>query len=174
MNMARRNAQMAFGETLMVVIILVFLIMIGLVFYFNVSKSGLEREHHYREDIEAIKLAKVVLTMPEIRTTEYSGTGSIDKLKLEKLGTLLNESNTGTAAVAAREYCGELFGYATIKLQTVTTSGVTTAATIYDDKPNANLTVMPQYIFTTLYDPGTGRRELAYLNVTRYSLQVFS
>jgi hypothetical protein len=181
-----KRAQMQFGETLMVVIVLVVIIMIGLVFYFNVKSASVYDEFAYREDIEGIKLGKQILSLPEIQATDYGQGSGIDKLKLTTLGAMLDHDD-GEFDSAAYDYYSTLFGYATITLHLVPlddSSG--DPILLYSDIPvfndNAGLTVeepgydpnegriwTTQYLFTTLSDPLTGREEMAYLEVIRYS-----
>jgi hypothetical protein len=161
-----RRAQIEFGESLMVVIILVFILIIGIVFYFNVTKRSLGQEQAYRADIEAVKLAKAVLALPEVRCGSFTGSDTcIDELKLRALADVIRTDPD------AKEYYGTLFGYANIRLHIVPRLGdpIPSPVVLYEDKPTTNVSATPQFIFTTLYDPVGGSQRLAYLNVTRYA-----
>jgi hypothetical protein len=161
-----RRGQIEFGESLMVVIILVFILIMGIVFYFNVTKRSLGQEQAYREDIEAVKLAKAALALPEVRCGSFSGSETcIDELKLRALADVISHDTD------AKEYYGTLFGYAHISLHIIPQQGESTPTPIvlYEDKPATNVSATPQFIFTTLYDPVGGSQRLAYLNVTRYA-----
>jgi len=169
--MARR-AQIEFGETLMVVIILVFLLVIGIVFYYNVSKKSLTSEAMYREDIESIKLAKAAAALPEIRCSDLAGsTTCTDKLKLEALAALLQGTSRDAAS---RAYYEKLFGYATIAVEFPTlASPPSTRLILYEDKPvQASGQPKPmearQTLFTTVYNPLDDTRTIAYFDITRY------
>jgi hypothetical protein len=160
-----RRGQIEFGESLMVVIILVFLLIIGIVFYFNVSKNSLKNEVNYREDIESVKLAKNVLALPEIQCSSSDAVeGCIDELKLEALATVIRND------AAAENYYGQLFGYANITVSTLSTGAP--SFILYQDRPSGNSSATPQTMFTTLLDPRDGSTSLAYINVTRYTPEV--
>jgi hypothetical protein len=163
-----RKAQIEFGESLMVIIILVFILIIGLVFYFRVSSSGLREEFAYREDIESVKLAKAALALPEIQCGDYKAHGCIDLLKLQALGELLDPGGNAKS----REYYEKIFGYANISVTTIPSSGPAMTKTLYVDAPKFNYTTSQQFIFTTLYDPIEKQENFAYLNVTRFSREV--
>ncbi len=165
-----KKAQIQFGETIMVVVILVFLLVIGIVFYFNATKGSLEKEFSYREDIESVKLAKSVLALPELSCGGFTGGGTtcMDALKASSLATIKDRPGV-------REYYRDRFGFATIKLNPL--DGV--PLTLYDSDPrpvdlSKKWNVQAQRIFTTLYDPLTDTMTLGYLNVTRYSAVVSS
>ena len=168
--MTPRRGQIEFGESLMVVIILVFILIIGIVFYFNASERSLGQEAAYHEDINSVTLAKAVLALPEVQCGAFSGTGTdtcIDALKLTALAYVIKNDPDANA------YYGTLFGYANISINIICTPGTPCSSTptpivIYEDKPAINVSATPQFIFTTLYDPVNGSQRLAYLNVTRY------
>jgi len=147
----------------MVVIILVFILIIGIVFYYNASSSSIHKEIRYREDVGAVTLAKNVLALPEVQCGRLAAHGDcIDQYKLEALAELMKDTQQPTFR---REYEAR-FGRATIKLHLVDTGEDTL---LYEKKPTLKLTVTPQFIFTTLYDPFTRSQHLAFLNVTRYT-----
>jgi hypothetical protein len=165
-----KRGQIEFGESLMVVIVLVFLLIIGIVFYFSATKGSLQREQQYREEIESVKLAKAVLGLPEVRCGSYDATGTcIDNLKLAALSRMLNASDKEFDD-PAWAYYGRLFGYATIKVNVPPVGGPAEEYVLYHDKPDTETTSTGQFIFTTLYDPVTETQRLAYLNVTRYTV----
>lgn len=166
-----KRAQMQFGETLMVVIVLVVIIMIGLVFYFNVKQAGVYKTYAYREDVESIKLAKQVLSLPEIQATDYGTGNGIDRLKMINLGEMIDEGDSNFDQETF-DYYSYLFGYATIKLHVINLESGAADYVLYHDKPDPsvmNVTWSTQFIFTTLYDPLSDTEEMAYLNVTRYT-----
>jgi hypothetical protein len=165
-----KRGQIEFGESLMVVIVLVFLLIIGIVFYFNATKGSLQAEQTYREDIESVKLAKAADSLPEIQCGTYDASGPcIDKLKLVALSKMLNASDNEFDD-PAWEYYGRLFGYATITVNVPPVGGPAEEYVLYHDKPDTETASSPQFIFTTLYDPVNGTQRLAYLNVTRYTV----
>jgi hypothetical protein len=152
----------------MVVIVLVFLLVIGLVFYFKISRNSITEELRYREDMGSVTLAKRVLALPEIRCGDWNGGDTcIDELKLKALADILRSS--GAANAASRAYYGMLFEYATIRVELVDSGQ---SFPLYNDRPEGNVTMRQQFIFTTLYDPVVKRQQLAFLNVTRYTREI--
>ncbi len=160
----RRRGQIQFGESLMVVVVLVFILIIGIVFYYGASSSSIHKEIRYREDVGAVTLAKNVLALPEVQCGRLVAHGDcIDEYKLRAFAELMKDSQNPEFR---REYEAR-FGRATIKLHVL---GEPNPILLYEKKPtHLNLTVSPQFIFTTLYDPFSRTQCLAYLNVTRYT-----
>lgn len=157
------KAQIQFGESIMVVIIIVFLLMVGIVFYANVAGSGLKKEVRYREDVDALSLVKTTLAMPELQCTGPSSEGCVDTLRVQALATLITSAPRGSPQ---RAYYDRLFGYARISVHTV--MGTTPALLLYDDLPSGRLEQIRQFYFVTLHDPVTNTNSMAYLNVTLY------
>gem|GEM_PF-1930584 len=169
-NDGERRGQIQFGESLMVVIILVFIMIIGMVFYFRVSSGSVQKELSYREDVGAVTLAKNVLALPEVRCGRLAarGPGCIDALKLKALANILADHGSDTRSV--RNYYKDLFGRATIKVHILDLiDNNEEIVLLYNQRPETNLTESRQFIFSTFYDPVQGRQQLAYLNVTRYA-----
>lgn len=157
------KGQIQFAESIMVVVVLVFLIMVGLIFYYNVSKASVEEEVRYREDIEGIKLARGILSLPELRCTFVAGQGEgcIDELKIRSLPIVRDEP-------VSKAYYDELFGYATIQVHILTGPSAGDVVRIYDDTPTSEHESQRSFYFTTLYNPQERMQELAYVNVTRH------
>jgi len=167
----RRHGQIQFGESLMVVIVLVFLLIIGMVFYYNISSSNLREEFQYQEDIQTIQLAKNVFALPEIKCSNLVGgrEACIDELKIVSLGQILQENGPYYDEEIA-SYYKELFGFANLSLQLVGPSlGGQTVST-----GGSSLSFSRQFIFTNLYNPFTAQRQLAYLDVKRYEQEALS
>ncbi len=164
-----RDAQLAFGETLMVIMVLVFLIGIGMVFYYSASRSSLNTELQHREDVQAVLLAQRVLSMPEVACDRYAGGSCIDSLKLAALARMLGPG-AGHDAAAWTTYYGR-FAEAAITVRYLTGAQAGQRLPLYDATPKdpGNFTAQQQFIFTTIYDPVADEQDLAYLNVTRYA-----
>ena len=167
-----RRAQIEFGESIMVVIVLVFLLVIGIVFYFKFAKGSVSQELSYREDMASVTLAKRALALPELRCGDYVGGDTcIDEMKLEALSQVLNKTNPNYQA-NSREYYSMLFEYANITIDVLDTNGKRiNEFTLYSDVPTGNLSRSQQYLFTTLYNATNqlAPYEIAYLNVTRFT-----
>ncbi len=162
------KGQIQFGESLMVVIVLVLILTIGMVFYFNVSKGAIKEEVRYREDAQAVTLAKNVLSTPEIKCGRLAGRGDacIDGAKLDALAWLIENDPS------VKAYYASVFEYATIRVHRLTSAGFPVSdpdGTVFYDEPLDEAVFARQFIFTTLYDPVNDVQDLAYLNVTRYS-----
>ncbi len=165
-----RAGQIQFGESLMVVIILVFLLVIGIVFYHAVSSGSVREEIAYREEVESLALAKNVLALPEVACGRLAarGPGCVDELKLRALAGIIEGEDS--AGAAARAYYEDLFGRATITVHdmAVDPSQPEASFTLYEQDPGRE-TRRAQQLFTTLYDPVAERTTMAYLSVERHA-----
>ncbi len=169
MNWRRRNGQIEFGETLMVVIILVFLLLIGFVFYQNAARASIAKEALHRGDVDAVILAKRVVALPELRCPTYDGgDGCIDKGKAAALAAMLNETSS-TKDPAAIAYYEELFGYATLISNEL--DSAPSPLILYQREPVNSSRQPSQFIFATMHDPVTKKRNLVVLNVTRHEVR---
>ena len=151
----------------MVVIVLVFLLIIGMVFYYHANEYSYAKTLQHREDVDAILLAQQALALPEIRCGDYDGS-CVDELKLRGLAALLNRSDTNYYDTRSDRYYSDVFGYATITFQPIGGDAIQ----LFDDPPIGNSSAATQIMFVNLFDPTTGSSQLSYLNVTRYRPEV--
>lgn len=161
------KGQIEFGETIMVVIVIVFLLVIGLVFYYNVSASQIRQEISHREDIDGIVLGKRVLALPEIECSVTEGGSCIDYYKTSALSGLIQSDD------AIESYYGSLFGYSTIKIAPLDEDELgeeLEEITLYDDPLMGEVSISQQFLFTTIYDAKQKLTRIAYMNITRYTV----
>lgn len=141
----------------MVVIVLVFILAIGLVVYFQFVSGSVETEIALREDANTVLLGKRVKALPEVQCDRFAGTSCVDLLKFEALA----------AEMPDNDYYRDLFGFANISLHGVTDEQV---ITLYNTTPSSAFNIRPQFSFTTVYNPLTRTYQLAYLNITRFEV----
>lgn len=156
----------------MVVIVLLFILIIGILFYYNATKQGVLKEAREREDVAAVTLAKNVLNLPEVACSTLVGRqeGCVDEGKLRALGEILADRENHPDAW---ELYRRRFGYATINITTITTGGVVaetpSSYVLYHNEPDVQHAKSVQFLFTTLYNPLARTNDLAYITVTRYT-----
>ncbi|RME30834.1 hypothetical protein D6789_04475 [Candidatus Woesearchaeota archaeon] len=153
----------------MAIVIILFLIMVGFVFYYNVLRSQVETEVRFREDLEGITLAKNVLGLDEVRCTVESGRGEgcIDVLALKGLAYALT-NNDYLLKQTALSYYNELLGPAIIDVHLLSGTRAGQSFRVYDNPPDGTFSTERTFLFTTLYDPVQRTQDLAYIDVTRY------
>ena len=163
-----RHGQVAFGETLMVVVLIVFILIIGIVFYYRISEHSLKEEVARRENIAVLLLAERISSLPELACDKYAGVSCTDELRLRALARLLKEEGRGGA------YYERLFGYATINVKILTGRSRGEVIPFYDEQPPWEHDQRRQFLFTTLYDPVARSHDLALLNITTYERVIAS
>jgi len=168
-----RRGQIQFGETIMVVVVIVFILIVGMVFYFKANEDSYAKTVRNQEDVAMVKLGKSILSMPEVQCTAFDGRGGcIDLLKFERLACM-NGMGGCTADEDVRAYYSNLFGDARIEMVVLPVGGSDALILpLYESVPEASTLENPQIIFASLYDPATGLQRFGYLNVTMYRREV--
>lgn len=167
----RTKGQIQFGEMIMVVIVIVLLLVIGMVFFFNSGERSIRADMRHYEDISSLKLAKSVLSLPEVQCEAYQGSGCVDLLKVEALASKIYK-RCGKKSAVTSYYC-QLFGYATINITAIDPSFKRESQIgFYESIPGMAVHSAPQYLYATLYDPLKKTKVFAYFTVTRYSREV--
>jgi hypothetical protein len=162
-----RHAQIQFGEAIMVIVVLLFLITVGIIFYFNYLRGSLVEETALREDVESITFAKVVLAMSELRCAGVSA-GCVDLVAADALASLNREILAGKNN-ASRDHYDDLFGLAYIQLHITTgTRAGSAPLALYGAILTGEYDATRQFLFTLVRDPITGEDSMGYLNVTAY------
>lgn len=156
----------------MVIVIILFLVMVGFVFYYNVLRTQIDTEVRFREDLEGITLAKNVLSLDETRCTVESGKGSgcVDALALKGLAYALTTPDP-LLETSAIPYYDELLGPAVIDIHILSGEEAGQRYRIYDNAPDGTFSTERTFLFTTLYDPVRRTQDFAYIDVTRYLIR---
>ena len=162
-----RRGQIQFGETIMVVVVIVFILIVGIVFYFNASKASVEKQIRTADQAQSMTVVNNILSLPEIGCDPSVTTGRcVDLLKLKHLA---GQINCGSSDPTSRYYCS-LFGAGLVTVTIVDAppaSGPTSFLFYNSSLPNSTATDS-QFRFTTVYDPVGGEQLFAYFNVSRY------
>ncbi len=162
-----RRGQIQFGETIMVVVVIVFILIVGIVFYFNASRNSVEKQIRTVDQAQSMTVVNNILSLPEIGCDPSVTTGRcVDLLKLEHLASQID---CGSSDPTSKYYCS-LFGAGLVTITIVDapqTSGPTTILFYNSSLPNSTATDS-QFRFTTVYDPVSGEQLFAYFNVSRY------
>lgn len=147
----------------MVVIVIVFILLVGIVFYFKHTSAAVHASAARFENVEAMKLGKSLLSVPEIQCTALEGgTSCIDGLKLAVWAELMKKERSDG-------YYHWLFGDANITLHYVT--GGEEEIPLYVNGPPTS-SALSQVIFLTVNDPVTGDQRFGYLSIQSYGRTV--
>jgi hypothetical protein len=150
------RAQLKMAESIMVLVIFIFLVAFGLIVYFMFARSGLKEQADKQADLDALKIAMKIQHLPEIQATEYNveGVYTVDVTKLDAI-----------ASVGGRSY-RKMFPKTVLSVTEFYPSFSTKH--VYGDSP---LTWKSQRFFplpVAIFDPRTDKYSMGYLNVTVY------
>ncbi len=129
MSRRSKNAQIKMFETVGVLIIFFFLLITGSVFYFGAQKSALQKEKVESSEKYAFQIVLKSLYLPELDCSFLvtQKDNCIDKIKLQKLSTLLSQEQ------AQIDYFTD-FGYSTITVEEIYPTK--TKITLYNNQPD--------------------------------------
>lgn len=164
-----RKGQMQMGETIAVIIVVIFLIVLGLVFYSKIKAQSLQEKKVVFEELDVVKLSQLSYSLPEIQCSfaEVSEHGCIDLLKFNYLAEMINNSYTSSSDKTAYFYYRELFGTSRISLQIINNTGFASEKELYET--NRSWTIKNTvYMPTNIYNPITQKNSFGVLVVEKY------
>jgi len=139
-----RRAQIKMFETVGVLVVFFFLLIIGSVFYFGAQKSALEKEKIKASEQYAFQIVLKSLYLPELDCSFLvtQKENCIDKIKLEKLAELIQGE-------AKTDYFTE-FGYSTITVSEIFPGS--TSINLYENIPEEHIEKLVTQSPILLYD----------------------
>lgn len=104
------------GESIFAIIIILFIIIFGLVFYSNVQEEDFNEQRSKFDDLDSIALAQFIGTLPELACAELEITENscFDTTKLDAFETMLKSE-----AILTEEYYATQLGTITIYVQEI-------------------------------------------------------
>ncbi|MBD3309821.1 hypothetical protein GF351_01235 [Candidatus Woesearchaeota archaeon] len=93
MRMLKKKAQIGMLETMAVLFIFFFLLMIGMIFYVSVMRTQSARELHEKQQVEAIEIASKALFLPDLECpTTMKKLNCLDIYKLEAVEQIIQDN----------------------------------------------------------------------------------
>lgn len=171
MNLGRLNktkskkSQIQMAESVGVVIIILIMIMIGIAIYSSYSRNKYKEELQQANEINTLKLANTVSTLPELHCTNNK-INCIDILKVKAFINLMNSSDS-------RFFYSSYFGDAYITITQILPNSSSffprEEIVLYEKIPEEYISKSPVFIPVNLYNPITETRGFAILTVERYT-----
>ncbi len=69
-NIRQKRSQVKMGETIAILFIFFILLIVGAVFYMNISRSTMQKEIQEAYQLQAVELAQIISFLPELQCTE--------------------------------------------------------------------------------------------------------
>lgn len=166
----KKKAQIKFGETIGVIIIVYMILMVGLIWYNNYNTKSLNelRENDLKD--RAFEKFNYIKNLNLIHLSEQ---GIIDtKFDKASLMAMANMSQNKTG----KEYFSRQLGEATIIVEIYNSSNLNLTnyeevILLYNSTPNANKTIINQETYKTLlpvFDPEDKSVKIGYMKLTNY------
>ena len=147
MKMASK-AQIKMFETIAVLVIFFFLLVVGSAFYFGAQRSALEKEKAVAAEKAAFQVVLRTLNLPELDCSFLATQkdNCIDKIKLAKLSGILREDEN-----ALLDYFGT-FGYSTITVRQVWPVFGMQKTVLYNNTPEEEVSAIASFNPILLFD----------------------
>ncbi len=154
-----KKAQIQMGESVAVVVIVIILILLGIIFYSKLQQSSIADQQRLYEDLDAIELATVFMSLPETHCTQLqsSDINCVDLLKIEQFKELCNHP-------AEKLYYADLLKDADIHVVVVYPEQQDIE--VYTTNTSGG-TILPFLIPINIYDPVTKQTSFGYLNISK-------
>ena len=154
-----RKAQMKMFETIAVLIIFFFLLIMGLVFYANVERKSISQKQEEFDELKEVELAQLISAMPELECpTTLETENCVD---LYKLKALTNDRKPSFFKNNINYYF-DIFGFSTITVDIIGSESYV----LYDNKQGESSSRIN--VPVSVYNPITKTKEFGILNITSY------
>jgi len=157
-----RKAQIKMFETIGVLVIFFFLLVMGVAFWFNIQKSGLQKQITRMEDLRSIQLVQRAMFMPELDCSFVSvqKENCFDKMKLQAFSDVLATDK------GLQDYF-EYFGDGTITIREVYPAIVPYEVVLYNNTIQWKTKLQTQNP-VLLYDPIANKYTFGVVEVVMY------
>ena len=151
------KAQVQMGETIAILVVFFFLIVIGLVFYVNIAKTKLASDKEENEQLDTINVVKRVLSLPEVQCSRQNiaEESCMDSLKLA--------AAQDTIPLQSESYF-DFFGYSKITITQIYPAA--SSYTLYDRSLPNPLSKSVTNTPISLYNPLDDTKSFALVSIT--------
>ncbi len=158
-----KKAQIQTGETIAVVIIVVFIIVLGIVFYFNFMSGTIDEDRQRASDLDSVSTAIFVSKLNELKCSRAASASFIcfDLYRVKAFNESLNEPMIGSVYHS-------LIGYANATIRTYYPEQGK-EYTFYSYEPSNITGERSSFIPVLLSDPVENKKYFAYLEVKVFS-----
>ncbi|HIH92091.1 TPA: hypothetical protein HA281_04760 [Candidatus Woesearchaeota archaeon] len=154
------RAQVQMGETIAILLVFFFFVVIGMVFYVNIIKSKSATEREENTQLEAITVLKKALALPELQCSRQNivEDSCIDLLKLQAASIVVPQH---------QEYYFDSLGFSVVSVQEVypSTHNYTLYNSPLDKYSSKSVTNAP----ISLLDPVTGTNAFGVITIDTYA-----
>lgn len=160
-----KKAQIQMTENIAIMIVVVFLLVFGIIFYSRVREANIKKQIDEYSELDLVKAAQTVTNLPEISCSvnSLSVVGCLDMLKLEAF-VALNLTNSSNYY----EYYRDKFGKSKVFINSTFTNS-SFNCTLYDNPYEDLYNENPVFIPINIYDPIEGYFNFGYIEIVKYT-----
>ena len=157
---------MQMGETIAVLVVFFFLLVIGLVFYVNIATTKVEESKYKNTELEAVNVMKRALSLPELQCSHNNivDEACVDKYKLNATAELMQSPSIKGAYF-------DLFGTSTItiiQIYPVPTTPFESPVLLYDYKLETYSSRLNTSTPISIYNPLTKTHAFGIVETITY------
>lgn len=158
-----KKAQLQMTENIAIIVVIVFILMFGFIFYAKVRAESLKGKIREYSDLDLVKASQVISSLPEISCSINSveQVGCLDQLKLE---AFINLNLTKDYY----EYYRSMFGKSRINIVSVFPENDSNYK-IYDNNYTESYNENSIFIPMNIFNPIDNTLNIGYIQVTKYT-----
>lgn len=161
------KAQMQMGETIAVLVVFFFLLVIGLVFYANIASTKAEESRYKNTELESVNVMKRALSLPELQCSHNNivDESCVDRLKATAMKALINNPDE-----SVKTSYFDIFGSSTISIIQIypSPSAFEMPILLYDFKPATFSSKLNTSIPISIYNPLTKSYAFGIMETVTY------
>lgn len=150
-----KKSQLKMFETIAVLVVFFFILVIGLMFYSSAERKSLGKTADEFKQMKDVEKAQLIAYLPELECpTTLETENCIDLYKVLVAKDIFND----------KDYYYDIFGYSTITIYDMDDNDYL----IYDEKPEKIASSSRINVPVSLYDDTTKQKKVGILNITIY------
>jgi hypothetical protein len=161
--MNNKKAQMQMVENIAILIVIVFILMFGFIFYSRLHSGKIVERHREYSELELVEATQKIINLPELSCSIESvvDVSCVNKLKAEAFLEL-------NLTKDYFEYYNSMFGFSRVSIKSVFPDN-NTDFLIYENKFESDFNEDSIFVPITIYDSITQEYNFGYIQVTKFT-----
>jgi len=158
-----KKSQLQMTENIVIIIIIVFILMFGFIFYSKVRAQTLQEKSQEYSELDLVKASQSITALPELSCSfeSFVEVGCLNSLKLEAFKELDMNSDYF-------EYYHEIFGKSRVTIQSVFPN-IDLFFEIYNNSYDGSIAGSPMFIPINILNPIDDSLNFGYIEIFQYS-----
>ncbi len=157
-----KKSQLQMTENIVIIIVIVFILMFGFIFYTKVRAQTLEGKSKEYSELDLVQASQAIVALPELSCSSESlvEIGCLNKLKLEAFNVLNMKEDYF-------EYYHEIFGKSRVTINS-TFPRDDFGFELYNNPYNNSEAGSPMFIPINIFDPIDNSLNFGYIEIFKY------